>query len=182
MIRIGLPQPIVLRLRLRTQIAVNRLERSARAAREGVLTFVRKELEVLRDIPRFLIRRSAATVDPVAILPEFEARYQSLVDLLCWAAKEGVHDNRDARYAELRTWFLKNYESIRPALLRHLDTGPGDVAPAGSGAPAPRDAFESLFLPDNVDALIHSETIISRIMRTRRALDAYREQVDSARS
>lgn len=180
MIRIGLPPPMLLRLRLRAQIAANQMSRRARAAREGVLIFYRNRLATLYGLSRVFTRRPVAiAADPVALLPEFEIRYQSLVDLLCWAAKDGVHDDRDARYAELRAWFLENYAPMRSALLRHLETEPDDCAPVAPGAPAPRDAFESLFLPDSVEALIHSETIISRIMRTRCALDAYRAQVDS---
>ena len=35
-----------------------------------------------------------------------------------------------------------------------------------------QDAFESLFLPASLDSIIHSETVIDRIMRTRSALDS----------
>jgi hypothetical protein len=66
-------------------------------------------------------------------------------------------------------------------LLSHLMNEPEDRLPAERGARPPRDAFESLFLPKNVDAIINSETVISRIMRTRCALDSYREQLESTR-
>jgi len=114
-------------------------------------------------------------------MPEFEQQYQELVDLLCWSAKDGVHDSRDTRYAELRAWFLDHYEPLRPALLPHLRIEPEDVALVEPGGIAPRDAFESLFLPTDVDALINSDTIICRIMRTRCAVDALHDQLDAAR-
>lgn len=182
MIRIGLPAPMMLRLRLRSQITANRMARQTRYVRQGILTTAANHLVGLRRLPDLWVRkpRTESAADRKELLMEFETRYQSLVDLLCWAAKDGVHAHRDERYAELRGWFLVHYETIRPALAHHLETEEEDILPVEEGTPIPRDAFESLFLPANVDAIIHSETVISRIMRTRCALDSYREQLETA--
>jgi len=186
MIRIGLPVPTVLRLRLRAQIAAERVARTAQSIRQGVLAVVRTDLILIRRLSLVRVRRSRVVArpaaDPAALMPEFERQYQELVDLLCWSAKDGVHDRRDARYAELRAWFLVNYDPLRPALLPHLQIVQEDLVPAEPGEVAPRDAFESLFLSASVDALIHSDTVIFRIMRTRCAVDALRDELDSARS
>jgi hypothetical protein len=116
---------------------------------------------------------------PADRMPEFERRFDELVDLLCWSAKEGDHEGRDEQYASLRAWFLDNYEPVRPYLMEHLTVEPEDVLPARPGLPAPRDAFESLFLPRDVDSLIHSDTIIFRIIRTRQAVDALRDALNA---
>jgi hypothetical protein len=185
MIRIGLPAPTLMRLRLRAQITANRVARRAETIRQGVLTTLHNDLAALQRIPQALLWRPAAktptAADPYTLMQEFEDHFQGLVDLLCWSAKDGIHDRRDARYAELRDWFIRNYDAIRPALLFHLQGEPEDLLLTEEGGPAPRDAFESLFLPRNVDAIINSETVICRIMRTRCALDSYREQINAAR-
>jgi hypothetical protein len=111
-------------------------------------------------------------------MQEFVTRYDDLVDLLCWTAKEGLNDGRRARYSELRLWFVQNYEPVRPIVTRFLDTRPEDREPVVEGTPTPRDAFESLFLPHQIDALINSEAVIHRIIRTRCAVEAFREELE----
>ena len=111
-------------------------------------------------------------------MEEFVSHYDDLVDLLCWTAKEGLDDGRRARYTELRSWFVDNYEPVRPVVIRYLETRPEDREPIADGTPSPRDAFESLFLPAQIDALIHSEAVIHRIMRTRCAVEAFREELE----
>jgi hypothetical protein len=96
---------------------------------------------------------------------EFERHYNDLVDLLCGSAKEGVDDYSRARYGELRGWLISHYEALRATLLRHLDTDTESAA-------ATCDAFESLFLPTDIEEVINSEGVIMRIIQTRRALNA----------
>jgi hypothetical protein len=109
--------------------------------------------------------------DPIA---EFAERYDDLVDLLCWTAKEGVTDGSQKEYSDLRDWFLRSYESVRPNLLTQLVEEEDDrIILAGMDRVA-RDAFETLFLPPHVGAVIHSEAVILRIMRTRIAVEACR--------
>jgi len=179
MIRLGLPMPSMLRLRLRAQLAAGHLNRRVDGIRQEVLASVRDDAAALRRAwaaARTGIAICARRLCPARTVPlEFDARYQDLVDLLCWSAKEGAHDGRDARYSQLRAWFLSHYDAVRPALSRYLVADPEDAA-VSHGPRRARDAFESLFLPDDVAAIINSETVISRISRTRSALDAYRAQ------
>jgi hypothetical protein len=162
----------MLRLRLRAHIALSQAARQTERIRQGVLDALWLDRETVRQRARM---RRITAISQSALFKEFEDRYDQLVDLLCWAAKDGIHDGRDARYAELRAWFLKYYRRLQPALTHYLESEPEDRIPAKEGEPAPQDAFESLFLPTDVDALINSETIISRIMRTRCAVDILRE-------
>lgn len=191
MIRPGLPVPVLLRLRLQVQLTTDRVARSARKLRQEVQTIIYNDLAVPRlltlPFQRARVETSAAPVVSAPVLSqlelqtlmqEFDKHFQKLVDLFCWAAKDGIHDNRDERYASLRSWFIANYEPVRPRLLEHLEIAPEDLILAEPGGTPPRDAFESLFLPTNVDAIINSETVIYRIMRTRCAVDACRDQME----
>jgi hypothetical protein len=110
----------------------------------------------------------------------FAERYDDLVDLLCWAAQAGPDDEARDRYRRLREWFLSSYESARPVLLEYLEPDDEDTRPLCSG-PTPRDAFESLFLPEEIDALLHGDAVIDRIIRTRMAVEACRHRLDLIR-
>jgi hypothetical protein len=181
MIRIGLPAPALLRLRLRAQLAANRAARQFQAWRVSAQT-ASSSLYALLLRRRGTDRAQSETRSaPVALTPqlqaEFSKRYDDLIDLLCWASKDGVHEGRDARYAQLRDWFLRHYEPIRPKLLPLLEAVPEeDCVPAGPQERTPRDALESLYLPSDICLVIHSDTVISRIMRTRAAMDRLQEQ------
>jgi hypothetical protein len=136
-------------------------------------------------MPGFAATGSAAAApapvkspEHLRLMRDFVTRYDELVDLLCWTAKEGLNDTRRARYGELRHWFVQHYERVRPTVTRFLDTRPEDREAVVDGTPAPRDAFESLFLPYQIDGLIHSDAVIHRIIRTRCAVEAFREELD----
>ena len=180
MIRIGLPVPTLLRLRIRAQVGSRRLVRNVKEARNDALLSASNGLARINPLSWISRRRARIPTgpNPRTNLNHFEENFQHLIDLLCWSAKEGVKADGVRRYAELRVWFLQNYDSIRPALQPYLASEHGDTVPHEDGAQAPRDAFESLFLPQNLDALINSDTIISRIQRTRFALDTYRDGLE----
>ena len=100
----------------------------------------------------------------------FEAQYEELVDLLCWTAQEGLHPERDARYAELRRWMCSHYRKVRSPLRPYW---------VEAGAPEPMDPFEALFAEESVEAFINDPNSISDLMLTRMALDAYHEKTGS---
>jgi hypothetical protein len=113
--------------------------------------------------------RARARARQRALYAAFVERYEELVDLLCWAAKDGVHTERDARYAALREWMQLNYHKLRPQLRAHLDAWEG-----------PFDPFEELFAPECIDAVINDIAGITYVMQTRVALEAYSAQLDAA--
>lgn len=177
MIRVGLPVPTLLRLRLRAQLTARRLSRQADEMRQEIGGLANRRLI---SISGLVVRLRPAPVnrDTEVDLSHFEERFQHLVDLLCGAAHAGVTGADRQRYSELRAWFLTHYESLRPRLSRHLGQRELDFALSDSGESATRDDFESLFLPQELDHLIHSDTVIARIERTRRALESYRNSLE----
>jgi len=100
----------------------------------------------------------------------FEEKYEALVDLLCWTAKEGLQTDREARYIELRQWMCTHYRKVRSQLRPYW------VEP---GVPEPIDPFEALFVAENIEAIINAPDSISDLMLTRAALEAYHENTGS---
>lgn len=96
----------------------------------------------------------------------FEAQYEELVDLLCWAAKEGVEAERLARYAELRRWMCTHYRKVRSQLRPYW---------VETGVPEPLDPFEALFTAESIESFINAPDSITDLMQTRAALDAYHD-------
>ena len=110
----------------------------------------------------------------LAQLLAFEHRYEELVDLICWAAKDS--DNAPAsheeRYGELRVRMRLHYRAVRPRLRPHwqsvMDT-------AGVEA----DPFEGLFTPDSLDKVIYASGGIETMMAARMAIDTYRAELET---
>jgi hypothetical protein len=124
-----------------------------------------------RSVRRSLVARFQAGDDKRLL--RFSDAYDRLVDLLCWAAKEGPHDGRDARYAEIRSSMRRDYERLRGRLRRYVLAV--DAAAAG-------DPFEALFNPESIDEVIHGAFSIDNLMLTRQALDRYRSEVPFSHS
>ena len=165
MIRIGLPPPVWPRLRASAIGVQSRAERQARAWR----TFRGRVRERAAGFRRAACGRLAAPflrrarAREEGMLMAFEDRYEALVDLLCWTAKEGVMAEREARYRELRSWMRAHYASVCPRLRPFW---------AEESAPGP-DPFEALFAPESVGEAINAPDGIEVMMRTRAALESY---------
>lgn len=174
MIRIGLPPPTLPRLRLHWHTAHTEFARQSRALREyaGRTTAVsrarRQQISewVLAHLSlgRRIARRQSDQ------LAAFEEKYEGLIDLICWAAKEGVQATHETRYAELRVWMKLHYRSMR-ARLRRYSADP-------KAARENNDPFEALFGPGNVDEVINADGNIENIMAARETLAAYRASLD----
>lgn len=165
MIRVGLPSPLLLRARLRAHLALTHLSRSTTAARERTAL-------TLASLTRNLTHPLGRTGDAASLAPalaEFEMHYERLVDLLCFAAQGVAYGEPDSRLRDLRVWFRDNYAPLRVALRAHLDNAPEVSRTDGT---EPRDDFERLFLSIDVRTLIHSDSLIPIIQRTRMALEA----------
>jgi hypothetical protein len=171
-IRIG-PPPTLARLRLHWHSTCNYYYQQTRAFQIFTTHAATALLDQCRRISVRLVAharwRARAQARHRALLVGFVERYDDLVDLLCWAAKDGVHTDRDARYAELRRWMQLNYHRLRPQLRVHLDAWEG-----------PFDPFEELFAPERVDEVINDISGITYMMQTRAALDAYSAELNAA--
>jgi hypothetical protein len=168
MIRIGLPPSVLPRLRLRGPFTPSWRTRQTRALQEYASRTTAVPYAWLRRLSEWatarLSLRARAAERQRAQLAEFEEKYEQLVDLLCWAAKEGDHTGRDRRYAELRAWMGSRYHRLRPRLRPYF------LAEGAESA----DPFAALFTPECVEEVLHAETSVEDLMRTRAALDAYR--------
>jgi hypothetical protein len=168
-IRIELPSVLFPRLRVRWQTTRMQFARRSRAFFGYALRTVEAPRVWWQSTRRRLKSRWGLRTRDLAKrqaeLARFEEKYEDLVDLLCWAAKDGVHTDRDARYTELRAWMCAHYRTIRPRLRSYW------VEPH---APTSYDPFEALFASENVDAILNADTGIDDMLQTRAALDCYR--------
>ncbi|HLV79783.1 MAG TPA: hypothetical protein VKT32_05850 [Chthonomonadaceae bacterium] len=175
-IRIDLPPVLLPRLRLHWHATHQQLSRYSRALQEyanrtAAVSRARWR-SVTERVVAFLSVRARLRTRAVARRRErittFEERYEDLVDLLCWAAKDGVHTDRDARYRALRAWMRAHYRTVRPHLRAYWEEATQDA-----------DPFAALFQPENVDDILNAPDGITYMMRARTALDAYREELAS---
>lgn len=173
MIRVGLPMPAFHRLAFQMQAAARRWAGNAGRVRRGMADWL--TLQMSDALQSLRARRADAEIRRCArLLPDFEDRFEELVDLLCWSAKDGDHAGRDEKYAAVRAWFLARYDAFHPGLRHFLPAEVDGAHAEPASLRAARDAFESLFLPADVADNIHSVTVIDRIGRSRAALEAYR--------
>ena len=105
---------------------------------------------------------------------EFYDQYDALIGLLCLSAHEGLKSEYEVEYRERRAYFTKRYPGLKASLTPHLDPDAGDTYPARRG-PRPCDAFEALFMPETIGAMLESDggNLIGRMMRTQAALMAW---------
>lgn len=110
---------------------------------------------------------------------QFYEQYELLVDLLCWAARDTVHDGCDQRYQRVRQWMRANYPIIRHALLPFTRELLRERREDLRG-----DLFEPLFAPPHVMQVIEQDSgdLLERIILTREVLSRYdahlRMQID----
>ena len=106
-----------------------------------------------------------------ARLTAFEKQYDDLIDLLCAAAHEGIQSERESAYTGSRAFMLAHYPRIARQVRSHWEfNGEGSV-----------DPFEPLFIHESLEDAVNGETGIEDIMRSRSALEAYREELDAPR-
>lgn len=170
MIRIGLPPPVLPRLRLHwhvTRISCARYSRLLATVRPRTLEawrmYVAQRIVASLTLRRYRQRRALAR------LRSFETHYEELVDLLCWSAKDGVHTSRDARYARVRAWMLRHYPRVQASL-----------RPYWVSSDPSRDPFLGLFGVEHVDDVIYSIHGIEDMLRSRAALEAYRQDLEQS--
>lgn len=100
----------------------------------------------------------------------FYDRYEQLVDVLCWAARDTVHDGCDEQYQQVRRWMLDNYapihRALKPFIRRVVAESDGDLR---------KDPFEHLFAPAHVMQVIEQDDgdLLGRIILTREIVTRY---------
>jgi hypothetical protein len=154
LIRANYPTPPLQQLRLRLQSAARRTTRAIEERQRG------HGADDLRRKRRGYL--------------EFYDQYDALIGLLCLSAHEGIKAEHEIEYRERRAYFTKRYPAVKPSLTPHLDYDSSDMFPTSQG-PRPCDAFEALFMPATILAMLESDggNLIGRMMRTQSALSAW---------
>jgi hypothetical protein len=182
LIRVAYPVPPVRQFRLRLELATRRTRRAIEQrrrdlrgrdtwSRNGGLTAAPDTFSEANS-PNVSWREDICHWR--AAYNEFEDRYDRLVGLLCLAAHEGVTAKGEEAYKEQRIWFLQNYTEVQRELGRYLRMDPSDTTP-GLWGRRPCDAYEALFLPNSLDAMLNADNgnLIGRLTRTQEALTAW---------
>lgn len=100
----------------------------------------------------------------------FYDRYEQLVDVLCWAARDTVHDGCDERYQQVRSWLIEHYAPVRQALAPFIQQ-----VNAEHYGNRHEDPFEKLFAPKQVMQVIEQDEgdLLDRIIITREIVARY---------
>lgn len=109
----------------------------------------------------------------------FYEDYEALVEVLCDAANYGPTPKLEAKYQRLRETVRPSYEAVRPFAVAYLRYSADDAAQGLAHRAPCRDAFEALFVAPDLEKFLQADdgSMISRIMRTREALNLYGEHV-----
>jgi hypothetical protein len=136
----------------------------------------RIQIERAKEFPSIQERRDQ--------LVTFYTRFESLVETLCDSAQYGPESPLERRYDELRTWMQSNYPPIRRYVVAYLEYDSADAALGLESQGRGTDAFEALFVAHTLTEFLKCDDgmMISRILRTRTALNLYADhlrQLDS---
>ena len=131
-----------------------------------------------------LQRRNPTTEERQHDLIAFYSRYEELVELLCDAAQYGPEGKMESKYEDLRGWMQKHYGSVKHYVAAYLDFDPSDAGQNAHFERQSADAFEALFGAPTLGELLRVDdgSMISRIMRTRRALALYGDHLKQLRA
>ena len=112
-------------------------------------------------------------------LIRFYKRYEDLVETLCDAAQLGPTPKLEAKYGEHRRWMSSNYAPVRRYVVAYLRFTQEDAQVGMQSEGKTLDAFESLYASPNLEEFLRADdgNMISRITRTREALNLYGEHL-----
>lgn len=112
-------------------------------------------------------------------LVRFYEQYEELVETLCDSAQYGPTPKLERNYATHREWMLNFYPSVRPFVVSFLRRDPEDEAFGMEAAQKETDAFEALVVAEDLGRFLQIDDggMISRITRTREALNLYGEHL-----
>ena len=137
-----------------------------------------KDREEVRS--RDLARDAAPTVqERQQELVRFYRHYEDLVEILCDAAQYGPTPKLEAQYASLRHWMHENYAPVRRYVVAYLQFSVEDAQQSLEMQGRAADAFEALCAAPDLDTVLRVDdgAMISRITRTREALNLYGEHL-----
>lgn len=112
-------------------------------------------------------------------LVRFYRRYEDLVETLCDAAQYGPTTKLEAQYGELKRWMASNYAPVRRYVVAYLRFTPEDAQQGLISEGRASDAFEALTSAPTLEEFLKADdgNMISRITRTREALNLYGEHL-----
>ncbi|GAB4456093.1 MAG: hypothetical protein OHK0029_13430 [Armatimonadaceae bacterium] len=182
MIRTAFPISRVKQIQLRFESLTRRTRRTLEERRRTLRTSAQPAPQTTLGHDDYLMLRWREEVAQKRTdFNTFYDRYDDLVGLLCIAAQEGTTPKREDIYRQHRAWFLKNYAQVRRELHRHSQTDLADFAPGMWGRRS-CDAFEALFLPSSIKALLKADdgNLIQRLFRTQEAIAAWEKALEKA--
>ncbi len=111
-------------------------------------------------------------------LLDFHTHYENFVDCLCEAAQYGLEGRLEQKYAELRELALVTYTPVQPFVCAFLDVDE-DEDPSNFEDVSSSDSFSQLLRPPTIKQFLGADDgrMISRIMRTREAIDKYADHL-----
>lgn len=154
--------------------AVTTGRRNARGksgARELVNSLVDRAMVLTKERPQTKTKRVPTLKERQQDLVIFNEKYEDLVEALCESAQYGPVPRLEKQYADCRVWVQGHYADVRPFVAAYLRYESEDDAKC--------DAFEALVAPDSLSDLLRADDggMISRITRTREALNLYGEHL-----
>jgi hypothetical protein len=108
-------------------------------------------------------------------LLSFYVQYERLVEIVCDGAQYGPEPKLQTGYSELRAWMQANYPRLRRYVTAYLQYDSEDARQGLNLHGSACDAFEALYAAPTLDEFLRGDDgmMISRIMRTRDALNLY---------
>ena len=147
----------------------------------GVPIRVRRALRDLREARQEEAAKAAGpSVDErQADLLSFYAQYERLVETICDGAQYGPEPKLQTGYSELQEWMQSNYPRLRRYVTAYLQYDTEDARQGLRLHGMSCDAFEALYAAPTLDEFLRGDDgmMISRIMRTRDALNLYGEHL-----
>jgi hypothetical protein len=169
---------------LRTHTLGQRVTQGASSLRDWARSLSNRSKSAAKDREDARDREMAAKLAPTVQerheeLVRFYRRYEDLVETLCDAAQYGPTGKLEAKYGELRRWMSSNYAPVRRYVVAYLRFTPEDAQQGLLTDGKASDAFEALFAAPNLQEFLGVDdgNMISRITRTREALNLYGEHL-----
>lgn len=161
---------------MRTETTGSRIARVGVNGRDLVNTLMNRARILIKDREESRERAVARSTGPSVQerrddLVRFYERYEDLVEALCDSAQYGPTPKLERDYAEVRAWMCERYPQVQPFLLAYLREDPE--------VDTEYDAFDGLMSAESIEAFLRHDDggMISRITRTREALNLYGEHL-----